>query len=199
MKIFLLMWRVFWLTLYYGFARHLPDSYRLPPLGYFSKHIRSFVCKRIFQSMGKNVNVERGARFGWGSGIEIGANSGLGSNCQFPSKIKIGSDVMVGPDVLIIDQSHRFDSVEIPMRLQGDRVLAPVTIEDDVWIGARVIILPGITISRGAIIGAGSVVTKDVPSYAICTGNPARVIKYRNESLIVKDNHETDNDRSADS
>lgn len=151
----------------------------------------------IFKSMGENVNVERGARFGWWAGIEIGAYSGIGINCQIPANIKIGSDVMVGPDVLIIDQSHRFDSVEIPMRLQGDHAPAPVTIHDDVWIGARAIILPGVTISKGAIIGAGAVVTKDVPSYAICAGNPARVIKYRNESPNVKDEEETDNDRSA--
>lgn len=83
------------------------------------------------------------------------------------------------------------------MRLQGDRAPSPVTIHDDVWIGARAIILPGVTISKGAIIGAGAVATNDVPSYAICAGNPARVIRYRNESPNVKDEKETDNDRSA--
>ena len=67
------------------------------------------------------------------------------------------------------------------MRLQGYKEYPPVRIEDDVWIGARAIILAGITIGKGAIIGAGAVVTKDVSPYAICVGNPARVIKYRND------------------
>lgn len=65
------------------------------------------------------------------------------------------------------------------MNLQGMSKEHPVLIEDDVWIGANVIILPGVKISKGSIIGAGSVVTKNVPEYAIVGGNPARVIKYR--------------------
>ena len=74
---------------------------------------------------------------------------------------------------------HQFSRTDIPMRLQGHRQYQPVLIEDDVWIGARAIILPGLRIGKGAIVGAGSVVTKDVPPYAICVGNPARVIKSR--------------------
>jgi maltose O-acetyltransferase len=67
------------------------------------------------------------------------------------------------------------------MRLQGYKDSQPVVIEDDVWLGARVIILPGIRVGHGAVIGAGAIVTKDVPPFAICVGNPARVIRYRNE------------------
>lgn len=180
MKPALLIPRVFWLVLYYGFAKGLPDSYRLPPIGPISKRIRGFVCKNIFKSMGENVNVERGARFGWGTGVEIGSNSGIGVNCPLPANIKIGSDVMIGPDVLIVDQNHRFDRIDIPMRLQGDQDPAPVAIEDDVWIGARAIILPGVRIRKGAIAGSGAVIAKDVPPYAICAGNPARIIGARN-------------------
>lgn len=65
------------------------------------------------------------------------------------------------------------------MGQQGEAPLRKVTIKDDVWIGTRAIILPGITVGKGAIIGAGSVVTKDVPDYAIVGGAPARVLKYR--------------------
>jgi maltose O-acetyltransferase len=93
---------------------------------------------------------------------------------------------MFGPEVLIIAQNHRYSSIETPMRLQGNLPPYPVTIEDDVWIGARVIVLPGVAIHKGAIIGAGAVVTKDVPPYAICVGNPARVVKYRNETANLK-------------
>jgi maltose O-acetyltransferase len=67
------------------------------------------------------------------------------------------------------------------MRQQGRADLKSVVIEDDVWIGTRAIILPGVTVHHGSIIAAGAVVTKDVPEYAIVGGNPAKVIKYRNE------------------
>lgn len=197
MKFIELIWRIVWLAIYYGFAKHLPESFRLQPLGYISKGIRGLSCKNIFKTLGRNVDIEHGVHFGWGSEIIIGNDSRIGPNCQLPSNIRIGADVMFGPDVLVVAQNHRYNSIETPMRLQGNMPPYPVTIEDDVWVGARVIILPGITISKGAIIGAGAVVTKDVPSYAICAGNPARVIKYRNESPNVKDEEETDNDRSA--
>lgn len=170
----------FWLFLYYTFAKHFPLSYRFGIIGQFSKVLRKNICNQIFKSSGKDINVERGASFGSGKNIEIGDYSGLGENCQVPDNIKIGRDVMMGPDVLIIGKNHEFENLQIPMRLQGAKDAPPVVIGDDVWIGARTIILPGITIGNGAIVGAGSVVTHDVPAFAICAGNPARVIKVRN-------------------
>jgi maltose O-acetyltransferase len=87
----------------------------------------------------------------------------------------------MGPDVLAIGQNHVFDDVSKPMMLQDYRAEPFIVIEDDVWIGARAILLPGIRIGRGAIIGAGAVITKDVESFAIVAGNPARLIRYRQE------------------
>lgn len=165
------------LFLYYLFARHLPGSDL--PYSFGSKQIRRFLCKRIFKSAGKNINIEHGVFFASGRDIEIGDNSGLGLNARVTGPLKIGNDVMMGPDVMIFTQNHETSRLDIPMRLQT----APkkgVVIEDDVWIAARVIILPGVTIHKGAIIGAGAIVTKDVPEYAVVGGNPARVIKYRN-------------------
>jgi maltose O-acetyltransferase len=172
----------FWLMIYYSFARHLTASYRYQLFGKISGLIRQLVCKNIFKSTGRNINIERGAHFGSGSQIEIGDNSGIGENCQVPDNIKIGNDVMMGPDVIIIKRNHNYEDLNIPMRLQGAKDSAPVIIGNDVWIGTRVLILPGINISDGAIIGAGAVVTKDIPPYAICGGNPARILKYRNET-----------------
>ena len=79
----------------------------------------------------------------------------------------------------IITVNHNTERIDIPMREQGSLPPQKVTICDDVWIGARVIILPGVTIGKGSIIAAGAVVTKNVPEYAVVGGVPAKVIKYR--------------------
>lgn len=175
----------FFQFLYYFIARHFPASYSLSFIGRFSKRFRAFCCKNIFHAIGKNVNIEKGAYFGSGRQIVIGDYSGIGVNCSVPSNIHIGKDVMMGPDVLIINQNqnHRIDSISIPMRLQGHQDTLPVVIEDDVWLGARVIVLPGVKIGKGSVIGAGSIVTKDIPEYAISVGNPARIVRYRNDQL----------------
>jgi maltose O-acetyltransferase len=104
-------------------------------------------------------------------------------NSRVSGPLKIGNDVMIGPDVMIFTQNHRNDRLDIPMRLQTDPK-RQVVIEDDVWIAARVIVLPGVTIHKGAIVGAGAVVTKDVPEYAVVGGNPAKVIKYRDGKKV---------------
>ena len=87
---------------------------------------------------------------------------------------------MMGPDVLIYTQNHKFDRIDITMDQQGWSEEKAVVIEDDVWIGSRVTILPGVHIGEGCIVGASAVVTKSVPPYCIIAGNPAKIIKYRN-------------------
>ena len=86
----------------------------------------------------------------------------------------------MGEDVLFQGGGHVFDDVTIPMGQSGNLPPTPLEIDDDVWIGARAIILPGCKrIGAHSIIGAGAVVTKDVPDYAIVGGNPAKVIRMR--------------------
>ena len=70
------------------------------------------------------------------------------------------------------------------MNAQGFREEKPIVISDDVWIGAQVIILAGVTLGRGAVVGAGAVVAKDVPAYAVAAGNPAVIIRYRNQNSV---------------
>lgn len=166
------------LLLYYSIGIHLPKSNRPHSLK-LSKPIRYVLCKNIFESCGKNVNIEKGAYIADGKNITIGNNSGIGVNCRLQQNVKIGSDVMMGEDVIILTNSHKFDDYNIPMRLQGFKEIRDVIIGDDVWIGVRVIILPGIKIGKGSIIGAGSVVTKDVDDYSIIGGAPAKLIRYR--------------------
>jgi maltose O-acetyltransferase len=170
--------RIIALITYYSFGRYLPN---LPyfPVG---RSVRGILCKNIFQKCGANINVERMAFFGAGKALEIGSNSGIGPRaCLMNVKggeLIIGDDVMMGPDVLIYTFNHNHDNVDIPMDRQGV-TYSKVVIGNDVWIGARVMILPGVTIGNGSIVGAGAVVTKDVPPYSIVGGVPAKVLKNR--------------------
>ena len=172
--------RIIALAAYYLFARYLPvSSSRYTG---WTRPIRAAICKHIFKHAGKHINIEKGAFFGTGAELEIGDYSALGVNCLASGPIKIGRHVMIGPDVIILTQNHRFDRTDIPIQQQGYLPQEPVVIQDDVWIGTRAIILPGVNIETGAIVAAAAVVTKNVPPFAIVAGNPAKIIKHRNQS-----------------
>lgn len=160
---------------YYTLARHLPVSFA--KVSFFSKQIRYICAKLLLDKCGHNVNIERGAIFS--TKITIGNNSGIGIRAAIHGPCDIGNDVMMGPDCVIYVRNHCFARTDIPMWKQGFYNDEPVTIGNDVWIGGRVTILPGVKIGNGAIIGANAVVTKDVPDYAIVGGNPARILKMR--------------------
>ena len=136
-----------------------------------------WAVKNFITCCGKNVNIERGAEIS--SKLEIGDNSGVGINSIVNGHTIIGKDVMMGPEVVVFSRNHEFDRVDIPMREQGYQDEKTCIIEDDVWIGRRVMIMPGVHIKKGSIIGAGAVVTHDVPEYAVVAGVPAKIIKYR--------------------
>lgn len=169
--------------LYYGFARHLPKS-TVPVFGKMASALRRFCCKRMFASCGEKLNVEQGAYFGRGDDISVGTLVGLGKNFTMHNCILTVDDyLMMGEDVMIIGGGHCFDDLDKPMGEQGAKEKTELHIAGDVWIGARAMILPGCKrIGHGAVIGAGAVVTKDVPDYAIMGGNPAQIIRFRNES-----------------
>jgi maltose O-acetyltransferase len=163
--------------LYYLGVRWLPPSYMV---GYeVWRKLRYIVCRPMFDRCGENVNIESGAFIGSGRNISIGDNSGIGVNAFLSGAISIGKNVMMGKDVMIIGTNHEFLRTDLPMIEQGLQPNREIKIGDDVWIGARAIILSGVSIGSGVIIGAGSVVTKDIPDWAIAVGNPARVIRYR--------------------
>jgi maltose O-acetyltransferase len=115
-------------------------------------------------------------RFLHAPGVCIGERSVINFGCLLDGRrypITIGSDVSIGPEAAILTLGHDPRSAQF-----ADRG-GPVLIGDRAWIGYRAIVLPGITIGEGAVVGAGSVVSRDVPPYAIVAGNPARVIGER--------------------
>ena len=153
----------------------MPPSYSKVKIG--QKHLRRLAAKLIANKVGKKVNIEKNAVFS--KDLSIGDNSGVGLNCIINGPCSIGNDVLMGPNCVIYTVNHRFDSLDVPIRLQGDSEPRPVVIGDDVWIGSNVIVLPGVKIGSHSVIGAGSVVTKDVPPYCVVAGNPAVIKKYR--------------------
>jgi acetyltransferase-like isoleucine patch superfamily enzyme len=111
--------------------------------------------------------------------IEIGNNVHIGTNNIIGARkrVVLEENALLGPHVMIGDHSHAYEDIEIPIKFQTVTEPGPVRIERDSWIGANVFILPNVTIGRHAVIGANSVVNRNVPPYSVAVGNPARVIK----------------------
>lgn len=170
--------KIFCYLLYYYVLQYLPKSSGVGFHKQLVRIIRSRTASFLFDKCGTNINIEKKAKFGTGKNISIGNNSGIGMNCQVKGPVIIGDNVMMGPDCLILTSFHNIDRIDIPMNQQGSGT-KKVVIGNDVWIGTRVIILPGVKIGNSVVIGAGAVVTKDVPDYAIIGGIPAKIIRYR--------------------
>lgn len=165
---------------YYLFGYFLPNN-ETPLIGKFCRIFRYVLCSLFTIKIGKNVNVQRKVYLGR-TNVIIGNNSGLGANMVVHGihSLTIGNNVMSAPDILILGSGHNFKTRDIPMNMQGSIGKSNLNIGDDVWIGQRVTILPNCnSIGTGVIIGACSVVTKNIPNYAIVAGNPAKIIKYR--------------------
>jgi len=131
-------------------------------------------------SIKTGANVYQGVTL-WGKGdIEIGAHSEIGINTVIyaSNKISIGNNVLIAADCYIIDSNHGMAKDDL-IRNQKEVCKGPVIIEDDAWLGAGVKVLSGVHIGKGAVIGAQSLVNKDIPDNAIAVGVPAKVIGYR--------------------
>ena len=170
------MKRALLLTLYYGLLQWLPVSRRLQGL---PGRLRRWCCHGLFDYCGPNANIERRAFIGFARDIHLGANSGIGIRAGIPHSVTIGDNVLMGEDVLFLIRNHEFSDPGTLIREQGYRPIERIEIGDDVWIGSRVIFLPGVCVGTGAVIGAGSVVTKTVEPYCIVAGNPAHPIGHR--------------------
>jgi acetyltransferase-like isoleucine patch superfamily enzyme len=125
----------------------------------------------VFQSGLRITNAERvaiGSHCRFGQGVFITGGGG----------VHIGDWVSIGPDVKLWSVNHRFDDPDVPIQQQGWE-LKPVVIEDDVWLAANVFVMPGVTIGRGSVVSACTVVSKSIPPYSLVAGNPGRVVGWR--------------------
>lgn len=168
--------KLFYYLLYNIIGKVMP--YDSMPYSIGLKNIRYFLFSKSITQCGINVKIDKNVYIS--PYIVIGSYVRISENCKIRKGTTIGDYSMLGPGVHIITATHNFTSIDIPMSEQGT-LEQPVTIGKDVWIGTNALILPGITISDHVIVAAGSIVTKDIPEYAIVAGNPAKIIKSRIE------------------
>ncbi|MFH1190086.1 MAG: DapH/DapD/GlmU-related protein [Candidatus Omnitrophota bacterium] len=109
-------------------------------------------------------------------GDRVGVSTNAVLNAADGGEITINDDVLIGPNVVFRTSNHKYAAKEVPINRQG-HAAGKIIVEEDVWIGANAVILPGVTIGRGSVVGAGAVVTASIPAYSLAGGVPARVIK----------------------
>jgi len=148
------------------------------------KKYYTYKVKRVAKQVGENLKVNNPSY--------VSSNTILGNNVNFnglsirgDGDVYIGDNFHCGPDILIISRYHNYDGgTKIPY--DSTYIRKTIKIEDNVWLGARTIILGDVTIGEGAIIQAGSVVVNDIPPCAIAGGHPAKVFKYRDKDHYYK-------------
>ena len=141
--------------------------------------------KRLLKHCGHKVQIGNNCFFNFPQNISIGDNVSIQRDCNMSANgnISIGNGVIISHCVDIFTGEHNYNSKDLKYLPFDERYnCEQVIVEDYVWIGSHVIIMPGVRIGEGAIIGAGSIVTKDVPPKAVAAGNPAKVISYRDET-----------------
>lgn len=171
-------------VVYMAIGKRLPSEGL--PFATLCSWFRVQLLKRwIFQRAGRNVDIADSVMFSGYKSISGGDNFGFGKGCRVYAGggITIGSHVMIAPYVTLITSNHRYTTQRIAEDSYDE--FKPIVIRDDVWIGERAMILPGVTIGRGAIVGAGAVVSRNVPEFAVVVGNPAQVVKYRHADPVV--------------
>lgn len=110
----------------------------------------------------------------------------MGNYCHIAAEATIGNDVLFASYVSLVGGDHKIDNIDCLIRKSGKETLKQIIIEDDVWVGHGAIILHGVHIKKGAVVAAGSVVTKDINEYEIVGGNPARLIRLRKEKVSAQ-------------
>jgi maltose O-acetyltransferase len=162
--------RIAWWILYSAIASRLPSWSRL------AKRLRVRCARGFCDSVHPSANINRDARLNWN--CVLGPHAGVGEGCVLSGRVILEAHVTMGPQCLFITGDH-----PVPPDNGYFRDMTPthksIHVEDDVFLGARVTVLPGVRIGRGAAVGAGSVVSRDVAAGAVVVGNPAREVRRR--------------------
>ena len=157
----------------------------------FQYHVYGPYQKGKFAKCGKNVNIGKDCSFYGSENITIGDDVYIGPKAMFlttEAKIIMGKKIMLGPEVAIVTGNHRIDLIgrymyDIAVEEKLPENDKDVVINDDVWIGMRATILKGVTIGEGSIIGAGAVVTKNVPPYSIYLSNDRIISRFTEQEI----------------
>lgn len=149
---------------------------------YYSKFGSVGIDSLIPLRSGKNINNKKYVFVG--DYCSIGPDCCISANAQGKVVIKNGS--IIAPNVTILTRSHNYNMDISKIPYDEKYITGDVIIESGVWIGQNVIILPGVHIGKGAVIGAGAVVSKSIPACAVCVGNPAKIIKYRDKDKFYE-------------
>lgn len=152
---------------------------------YSDTESKRMIMENLLGSLGKHVHIDIDFHCEYGKNIHIGDHVIINMNCTFVdnNRIDIGNRVLIASDVKMYTATHstspsvRNYSGNPNPDFWCQTYARPIKIDDEVWIGGGAILLPGVTIGKGSVIGAGAVVTKDIPPYSVAVGNPARVIK----------------------
>lgn len=155
-------------------ANQLVFAYNHTPLK--EKETRQNLMKEIFASVGENVTIETPFNANWGLNTSLGKNfySNFNMTLVDDTDITIGDYVKFGPNCVLTTASH---PIEPNLRRQAYQFNRPIVIADNVWLGSNVVVFGGVSIGENSVIGAGSIVTKDVPANVVAYGNPCKVVR----------------------
>ena len=170
----------FWIT-----AKRIGPDMPLSHALLYSKRAGRWLARRKLKHFGEGAQIRPHAYLIECANISIGRNVVVRPGCKFfavaheqrQGDITIEDNVLIGSDVHIYVSNHRFDDTGRDIYFQGHNPPSPVRLSQGCWIGAGAIILPGVTVGRNAVVGAGSVVSRNVPDHCIAAGSPARVLR----------------------
>ncbi len=165
--------RNIWRVAYAVLVKWWPQNQWFPP----AAKVRAFFARRICAETATHIVVDRNSTFS--SKVHMGDYARIGCDCELHGEVHLGEHVLMAPEVVFYTVNHEHRSLDVPMDSQGDTVMKPTYVGNDVWLGRRVMVMPGVRIGDGCIVAAGAVVVKDLPPYSIAGGVPAKVIGSR--------------------
>lgn len=171
------MFRKLLIVIYYCFIQFLPGS-KFCPICTRVRTIFVYFLLGLPKKMSVLSKIEQRVYFGDFKGVKLGSRCEINEHVFLQNTV-LGNDILIAPFVCILSRTHLYSNREIPIIEQGEPSPRSCIVEDDVWLGRNVLVLPGVRICKGAVVGACSVVTRDVLEFNVVAGQPARTIGER--------------------